>query len=151
MRSSLKLVCAVVTTAVTVLGGSALASSPHSGGTQTPQVCGTGTVSTDAPVTLWPPNHKAHTYNVTYSGGATGDTLSTTTTSSDGNGVVSDSAPATVGDPAGDVSTQSTVKAERSGPNRAGRTYTMTYTVTGSNNCSSSFTVTVPHDRRKTA
>jgi len=54
-----------------------------------------------------------------------------------------------VGSPASDVSTQSTVVASRPGTSKTGRTYTMTYTVTGSNGCTGTFAVTVPHDRRK--
>jgi hypothetical protein len=147
MRSSLKLGVAVFATAATMFGGSAFASG-HGGGTQTPQTCGTGTVSTDAPVTLWPPNGKSHTYTFTYSGGTSGDVLTTTTTSSDGNGVVSDSAPGTADD-SGTATTTDTVRSQRPGTSKTGRTYTVSYTVSGSNTCDGSFTITVPHDRRK--
>ena len=151
MRSSLKLAAAVVTTAVTMVGGSALASNPHShGGSQTPFACGTGTVGSDAPMTLWPPNGKSHTYTTTYSNGTSGDVLTTTTTSSDGKGVVdADSGSPATADATGTASTSSTVKARRPGNSKTGRTYTIEFTVSGSNTCNGSFTINVPHDRRK--
>ncbi len=150
MRTHLKLVFAVVLAAATMFGGAAFAKG-RPGGTQADQPCGTGTVTTNAPMKVWPPNGKNHTYTFTYSGGATGDVFTTTTTSSDGKGVTAADAgsPATVGDPAGDVSTQSTVRAARAGKTKTGRTYTVSYTVSGSNTCEGSFTILVPHDQRK--
>jgi hypothetical protein len=151
MRTHLKLVFAVVLAAATMFGGSALAKGRPNGGTQAAQVCGTGSVSTDAPMRIWPPNGKKHTYTFTYTGGSENDTFSTVTSSSDNKGVVTadSGSPATV-DAAGDpVSTQSTLRAGRPGHPKNGRTYTVEYTVSGSNSCTGSFTIVVPHDRRK--
>ena len=152
MRTHLKLVFAVFLTAATMFGGTALAKGRPNGGTQPSQACGSGTVSTDAPMRLRPPNGKKHMYTFTYSGGSSGDVFTTTTTSSDGKGVVTadSGSPATVDDAGDPVSTQSTVRAARAGHPRNGRTYTVAFSVTGgSNSCTGSFTIVVPHDRRK--
>jgi len=155
MRSSLKLGIAVFATAATMFGGSAFANAHGGGfGSQAAQPCpagGTASVATDAPTTMWPPNHKQHTYTFTYSGGTSGDMFTTTTTSSDGNGVVTaDSGSPATADATGSASTQSTLVSARPGTSKTGRTYTVAYTVSGSNSCSGSFTITVPHDRRHT-
>src|SRR5438477_12960970 len=118
MRSSVKLALAVATTAATLFGGSALASSnPNGNTTGTPAPCGTGTatVTVSGSKVLWPPNHKMHNYTVTYSGGAAGDTLTTTASSDDGKGVsTTDPQIATVQDTE-DVFTVTGLRAERPG------------------------------------
>jgi hypothetical protein len=154
MRSSLKLVFAVATTAATVFGGSALAANPHSnGGPQTADCASDGstTVSVNGPSTLWPPNHKSHDYTVAYAGTTTsGDTLTTTASSSDANAGVSNTDPqaATVESDGDSASTTTGLRSERAGAS-TGRTYTIAYSVDNSsgNVCTGSFTFTAPHDR----
>lgn len=157
MRSTLKLAVAIATTAATIFGGSALASSPHSGGgsSQTADcVVGATTVTVNGPSVLWPPNHKSHAETVTYAGTTvSGDTLTTTATSSDSNAGVSSTDPQTgaVVNDGDSASTTTGLRSERPGSNKAGRTYTINYSVdnAGANLCSGAFTFTAPHDHRK--
>ena len=125
---------------------------------------GTNTITYAGPVTMWPPNHKMRDWTIvaTDSSGDDAVTLFTVITSSqpdngigDGNtenDSVSDSSSADVamGTPSAENAGQ--VRSERSGPDKAGRTYTLTSTATfdnGETTCTERFFVTVPHDQGK--
>lgn len=125
---------------------------------------GTNTITYVGPVSMWPPNHKMRDWNIvaTDSSGDDAVTLFTVITSSQpDNGVgdgntendsVSDSSSADVamGTPSAENAGQ--VRSERSGPDKAGRTYTLTSTATfdnGETTCTEQFFVTVPHDQGK--
>src|SRR5438477_510683 len=116
MRLSLKLAVAVAVAVATAFGGSAWATVSHGGDANTPYTCGTGTVSAGHSSVLWPPNHKYRPITVTYSNGAEADTLTTSVTSSDGNGV-QDPTPQLGTVESGQTSTSTTeyLRAERPG------------------------------------
>ena len=118
--------------------------------------------------TLWPPNHKYRTVEISAVGdSATEDTRLRTTVASDqpdndiGDGNTSDDAtPSSVeSTDADDGETDGTagpnthlLRAERAGPIMDGRTYTIVANATfdnGTDQCMETFVVTVPHDMGK--
>ncbi len=170
--------------AIVVLPTLAGASGP-SGGTGTGTVgCNDGTV-TWSPTTLWPPNHKMQTININYTDNDNdGDSTSITVGMITDNQAASDGTDETVGsgqptaqqgldwagtgnsasgtDPGTD-STTAQVRAERSGTDKSGRTYTIQVTCsdqggTDPNDPTEStmqmqtvnLAVSVPHDQRNT-
>ena len=149
--------------ALLVLVPSAFADSPS--GTQTYD-CGMGnTISFTGSPTLWPPNHKYRTYTIVAKSSSSMDmvTLDSTVTNDEvvdgeelnGSGNTTDDVkpnPASDhgSDPDGQASVTQQVRGERSGRGD-GRTYTFDEMATfgmGTMPCSTSFTVTVPHDQR---
>jgi len=113
---------------------------------------------------LWPPNHKYRTYTVTahesHPTGILGYTLKTTATSNqpddalgDGHTVMDANPPAAEAPGSSTVDAQTThmLRAERSGTDQAGRTYTITADADfdgGANSCHASWDIVVPHDMR---
>ena len=124
-------------------------------------------VSITGPEKLWPPNHKYVDVSLTATDTGGDDvTFSSEGTheqyvdgeemngSGGGNGVNSgpDVDPAASGDVmgTGSATTQHDVRAERSGQDQTGRTYTLNYQAesTDGDTCVGSFTILVPHDMR---
>jgi hypothetical protein len=125
---------------------------------------GTNTVTFAGPTEMWPPNHKMRPWTIvaTDSSGDDEVTLFTVITSSQpDNGVgdgntdndsVSDSSAADVAMGTPSAENNGEVRSERSGPDQAGRTYTLTSTATfdgGQSSCTETFYVTVAHDQGK--
>ena len=149
---------------------------PHQGGTGT-IACNDGTV-TWSPTTLWPPNHKMQTIDISYAdtdndGDSTSITVGAIThdqAASDGTDELNGSGPPGEGldwagtgntgsgsDPDTPATTTAQVRAERTGRDKTGRTYTIEVTCSdsGGSDLSEMFgetqtvdlTVTVPHDQ----
>jgi hypothetical protein len=112
--------------------------------------------------TLWPPNHKFRPYTVTATGNAldSGATVESTVThdeiglTGDGGPRHADFAspnPAAAMDDSNTVSVVQTLRSQRSGRGD-GRVYTFNVHATwdmGLQSCDATFTVSVPHDQRK--
>ena len=112
------------------------------------------------PDSIWPPNHKMRDFYVLAhddDGGTV--TLVTTAESSqpandvgDGNTDIDtmDNTPGGVGTGEGEARTDGQMRAERSGKDKAGRTYTVNSHAVWSDGdtCDKTFTATVPHDQR---
>lgn len=140
--------------------------------------CGDGTV-TWTPTSVWPPNHKMQTVTVSYTAPADlpGDTSTVTIGAITDNQAATDGTGETVGSgqptaqqgldwsgtghtatvPEGSTATTTAqVRAERSGTDPAGRTYSIQVMCTEANNSvpqpqesgSATITVMVPHDQR---
>jgi hypothetical protein len=124
----------------------------------------THTLAYNGPDTMWPPNHK--TVNVTVTAtGHSDDTvdLMTSIANSDvtdgvekvgsGNPHLENNSAPTSSSGTGSTSQSLFLRSERSGTSPDGRTYTITATATFSddmtNPCTTSWTVTVPHDQGK--
>lgn len=161
-------------------GTAALARPPVSQVGTGSQPCMNGSGAQDgwvtySPTSLWPPNHKLVTINISYNDGVTSSN-SVPNSSSDGDGSMKTVAVSNVmisppdgvgaGNPNGvDVgapgsmgmatdpspaNTSEQVASERQGPSKAGRTYTINVTCTDSDNNfmgTASLRVTVPHDQ----
>lgn len=143
--------------------------------------CNDGTV-TWSPTTIWPPNHKMVTVNISYTdtdndGDSTSITVGTITdnqAASDGSGELQGSGQPTAqqgldwagtgntgsgSDPGTPATTTAQVRAERSGTDPSGRTYTIQVmcmdsggtdaTEAGGQMQTVDLTVTVPHDQGK--
>jgi hypothetical protein len=143
-----------------------------SGGGQTQVPCGDGTI-TYSPVTLWPPNHKMKTIDISFAESETtsdSDTLGLQVTAISSNEDAQDAAgncgpekaagddwsfdPTPVVGPTGNdtvtVSTSVQVAAERCGGDKTGRVYTISVTCTDEGGTDSvPLTVTVAHDHGK--
>lgn len=128
--------------------GQALAAVPVDQGFSAP--CGGGTVSFPGARVLWPPDHKYHPYAVTYSGGSPGDVVTVGAFSTDGVGVASGPQTATVAPDATGASAAIGLFADRS-PDGVARTYVISFSVSGSNNCGGLSLATMPHDGRPSA
>lgn len=134
--------------------------------------CGDGTILV-TPETLWPPNHKLKTIDITYVETATDtapDTISLTINSITDNEIaqdpgtagtsdscgpsdadwVFDNTPVTNTDPTAAATTVQ-VRAERCGNDKAGRTYTINLTCSGSDGTTATIDVpvVVPHNHPK--
>lgn len=146
---------------------------PASGGTGS-TACNDGTV-TWSPTSIWPPNHKMKTVTVVYDeNDGDGDTITVAIDSithdqfaTDGTELVGsgpqNAGPDAVAGPEGSAIdpdaavTTGQVRAERSGIEQKGRTYTLTVTCTDTGDQSDddpqsetvTLTVSVPHDRRR--
>jgi hypothetical protein len=151
-----------------------LTSQPSGGGNSNPKAqdgtdtrtcesadSGTNTITYTGPVTMWPPNHKMRDFNIVATD-SDGDnvTLLTVISSSqplngtgDGNTDEDFNVDHTTGDAAmgaGSAENNGQVRGERSGNDKAGRTYTLDATATfdnGQTTCTETFKVTVPHDQ----
>ena len=109
--------------------------------------------------TLWPPNHKYHSYTVTALGTEVPEhvMLDSMVTSSQpdlapGSGhTINDADPAHAMNSSntGTTSVVQSLRAERAGPIADGRTYTFDVTATWDlvNKCTATFKVVVPHDQ----
>lgn len=165
---------AVLATAGATFPALAAPSNP-AGGTQTAS-CNDGTI-TYSPTTLWPPNHKMQTINITYvDNDADGDSTMIAVTNITDNqmtGGVEDvgagnphlidyaaGAPGTGSDPSTPADTTAQVRAERSGKDQSPRIYTITVQCTDRGGAdpadtseattqtgTATLTVTVPHDQ----
>ncbi len=99
------------------------------------------------PATLWPPNRKLIPVSVTVEvqGGRSADVALVSITCDDGCDVARD----VVGADLNTDDRQFQLRAERSGGNKSGRTYTITYSATaGGATATAQTTVVVPHDQR---
>ena len=167
-------VAAVAAAAFTV---PAVAAPGHPAGGSNTTACADGTV-TWSPTTLWPPNHKMQTVSISYVAPADnpGDTTTITVgtisddqSAADGSGELNGSgnpnegldwggsgnhATSPEGSPA---DTTATVRAERSGTDKTGRTYSINVMCTEQDGTTmmadpngsgmATLTVTVPHDQ----
>jgi hypothetical protein len=134
---------AALVLAAAVVGGPALATDPSIS-----IACGdTGAVSLPVRSVLWPPDHKYHPYPIAYSGGAPGDVVTVSATSTDGAGVESGLQEGSVEDGAIGTSVAIGLLADRS-PTGVARTYVVSFYVSGSNACGGLALVTMPHDGR---
>ena len=153
MKHALRMAAGVLVI-VAFAAGQARAANPHGGSTASSQACGdAGTVAMNGKARLWPPNHKMSPYTFAYSGGTEGETFATHASSSaaDPTSGVSPVDASAVADAEGNATTTHSLRAERAGTDKTGRTYTIAFSVTGSDSsevCSGSFTVVAPHDNR---
>ena len=127
-----------------------------------------GTFTYDGPLSVWPPNHKYVTATITLVEDADADPLDDVTVAATGthdqlledgsemNGAgntdpATDVVPGAPGAGTGSAATTVRFRAERSGRDKTGRTYTFTATGTtdsGASECQPvSFTALVPHDQ----
>ena len=123
---------------------------------------GSLTVAINGPEKLWPPNHKYVDVSVTATDSDGSDVMLETEgtheqyaedgTEMNGAGNTADdvSPAAASGMGAGSATTSHDVRAERSGQDQTGRTYTITYEAESSDGgtCFGSFDILVPHDMR---
>lgn len=151
-------------TAITALGASAAAfAAPGNKYPRTTDArdCGNGDqVIFSGAKELWPPNHKYQSLTVTADGSDDTENVSimTSITSSEdefeiGSGHTAADAmpPMAADDGMGEASVSHMVRAERSGRNKDGRTYTIDAHATfdnGSKSCDETFVVHVAHDQR---
>jgi hypothetical protein len=135
-----------------------------SGKTTDTRDCGMGnTIAFTGSTTLWPPNHKYRSFTITATSSIPADMVTLTSTGSDdevvdgeelnGSGnTANDVTPNPASDSGtGSASTTQSVRGERSGRGD-GRTYTIDAMATfgmGTMPCDQKFTITVPHDQRK--
>ena len=115
------------------------------------------------PTSIWPPNHKMRNYTIVAHDDEGGNvTLATFTSSSqvangtgDGNTDTDyvDTTPVGADMGQGEARNTGQIRGERSGNDKAGRTYTMDSTATWSDmsTCNRKFTAHVPHDQRDQA
>jgi hypothetical protein len=125
-------------------------------------------VSITSPETLWPPNHKGVPASIRAIDSdndevtlTTGGTHNQIANGEEYNGSgntdpatdVNPPAASDTGQTGNTATNQHQVRAERAGTDKAGRTYTLTYTATGNgaggnDSCTGTFTIFVPHDQR---
>jgi hypothetical protein len=171
MRLRLPVAAVAVALAVVLLGPVSGAGTFDGGSGTTDCVASDGSVVgtvTWSPAKLWPPNHKMRNASATFTeADADGDTVTLTidgiTNTEEGfeKGSTARHGPdstgvGTTGTGTGSASTPFTLRSERMGTSRDGRTYTITVTCTDTGDASleapqsgtATLTVLVPHDRR---
>ena len=174
---------AVLGVGAAIVVAASLASAAQTGGKGVASIaCNDGTV-TWSPTTLWPPDHKMQTINIAYTDTDNdGDTttiavgmITDNQAASDGTSELKGSGQPTAqqgldwsgtgnmgngSDPSGPAKTTAQVRAERSGTDKAGRTYTIQVMCTDKGGTDANdpneammqtstvdLTVTVPHDQ----
>lgn len=176
MRHRLAVASSAAFALALVVPALAASNAPQSTGTL---ACGDGTI-TWTPTSLWAPNHKLQTITVSYQAPAdtAGDTSTVTIGAISDNQAAADGSDETLGSgqptdqqgldwagtgntataPEGSAATTTAqVRAERSGTDQAGRTYSIQVMCTEANNGvpqpqdsgTVTITVTVPHDQRR--
>jgi hypothetical protein len=147
-------------------GGNGSTSGIHDTRTQVVYDCGDQdsdqagrTITYNGPQDIWPPNHKMRNYSITADQHQSGNVMLTTLVESsqvangpgDGNTPVDDDTATSSGMDSGDGSATHNgwVRGERSGLDKAGRTYTFHETAMWSDgkSCSHDFSAHVPHDQ----
>ena len=146
MRLALRVALVTTSCGVIFVGPSARAAPPGVSTFSLP--CENGTVTLEGASVLWPPDHKFHPYAISYDGGAPGDVVTVSATSTDGAGVEqADPVSATVQPDATGASAAVGLFAERGKPG-TGRAYIVSYSVTGSNTCNGGIFIVPPTDGR---
>ena len=149
-------------------GGNGSTSGIHDTRRSERQYCSGGSTATSrwieyqGPTSIWPPNHKMRNYKIiAHDDDAQTTSLMTVTTSSqvangtgDGNTDVDmvDTTPVGADMGTNEATNEGQVRGERSGNDKAGRTYTFDSTATfDGETCQKQFTAHVPHDQRDQA